>query len=92
VLGADKRVHTLRCETREAPERSPTNFVGLVGILQQFLNDGNRSPDILLEFRYTQASVGHNALRADYRIHTLFSETREAPKHRQMNPPVGILQ
>jgi hypothetical protein len=89
---ADKKMHTLLSETKEAPKRSPTNLVGLAGILQQFHNDRNRSPDLLLAFRYTPASVGHKALRVDKRMYTLFSETREAFKRNQMNPAVGILK
>jgi hypothetical protein len=85
-------MHTLCSDTREAPKRSLTNFVGLAGILQQFHDDRDRSPDLLLALRYTPASVGHNALRTDKRMYTLFSETREAVKRNQMSPVVGILQ
>jgi hypothetical protein len=56
-LRADKRMYTLCPENREALKRNTTNL--LVGTPQPFHDDGNHGPDVLLEFRYTPASVGH---------------------------------
>jgi hypothetical protein len=83
-------------EHTEALQRNPTEepvgSLPLVGNPQLFHDDGNRSPDLLLKFRYKPASMGHKVRRADERMHTLLSKTREVPKYGLINLPIEMLQ